>query len=151
MPLRLEKYIGGAESTVHVAEFIRFLISGIVATAGNLAAVWCSRHFAPFEVSLVIGTATGAAISFLMSKFFAFQSRSWARTRGEAARFILVYCVGLAVYWPTSLALRPVLLSLNFRPPLADMVAVLVGASLMTLTSYFGHRFFTYRRTAGVG
>ena len=51
-------------------------------------AVWLTRRFLSFEVALLAGIATAVAISFALSKFFAFRSRSWNRALGEAARFL---------------------------------------------------------------
>ena len=149
MGLRLDQH-NAAANAIDVGEFVRFLISGGTATVGNLATVWVARHFVSFEWSLVAGVASGSTISFLMSKIFAFRSRTWGRARGEAARFALVYGVGLVLYWSVSVAARPMFVIAHVQPQWADMGAVLSGAVVMTLTSYFGHRFFTYRRTLGL-
>lgn len=150
MDLRLDQRNGAAVNVVDIGEFVRFLISGGTATIVNLAAVWVARHFVSFEWSLVAGVAAGSTISFMMSKLFAFRSKGWGSARGEAARFALVYGAGLVLYWLASVAARPMFLAARAPPQWADMGAVLSGAVVMTLTSYFGHRFFTYRRAPGL-
>jgi putative flippase GtrA len=150
MKLRLGQYSGSASGAFDIGEFVRFLISGGAATLGNLATVWVARHFLSFEWSLVAGVVSASTLSFLMSKVFAFRSRTWANARGEAARFVLVYGAGLVLYWLVSVNLRPVLVAAHFQQQLADMAAVLGGAAVMTITSYFGHRLFTYRRSANL-
>jgi hypothetical protein len=50
--------------------------------------VWLTRYFLSFETALLAGIAAAIAISFALSKFFAFRSRSWNGAGGEAARFL---------------------------------------------------------------
>jgi putative flippase GtrA len=148
MSFRLGKYSYGSVKAVDIAELVRFLIAGGGATVGNLATVWVVRHFASFEWSLVAGIAAGSTLSFVMSKLFAFRSRKWNNAPGELGRFALVYGAGLILYWLVSITARQLLVAAHVQPQVADMSAVLSGAAVMTVSSYFGHRFFTYRPTA---
>lgn len=136
-------------SAVDVGEFIRFVISGVAATAGNLCAVWLARRYFSFEVSLLVGIATALAISFMLSKWFAFGSRSWRRAGGEAPRFLIVYAVGCAVYWAVAVLVGQFALAPVLPTNAAEVCGILVGAATMTVTSYLGHRFFTYRTHEG--
>jgi putative flippase GtrA len=91
---------------IDVREFARFILSGVTATIGNMAAVWLARRFLSFEIALLTGIATAITISFALSKFFAFRSRSWNRAVGEAARFLIVYATGCAMYWTVAVFIR---------------------------------------------
>jgi len=141
----------GATSTmvkaaaIDVREFARFALSGLAATTGNMLTVWLTRRFLSFEIALLAGIATAIAISFALSKFFAFRSRSWNRAVGEAARFLIVYATGCAVYWMVAVFVRMFLLAHGMAVEAAEPGGILVGAGTMMLTSYCGHRFFTYR------
>ena len=128
-----------------VREFARFVLSGVTATIGNMVAVWLARRFLSFEIALLAGIATAIAISFALSKFFAFRSRSWNRAIGEAARFLIVYATGCAMYWMVAVIIRMFLLAHGVAVEAAEPGGILVGAGTMMLTSYCGHRFFTYR------
>ena len=86
-------------AAIDVREFARFVLSGVTATIGNMVAVWLARRFLPFEIALLAGIATAIAVSFALSKFFAFRSRSWNPAVGEAARFLIVYATGCVMYW----------------------------------------------------
>ena len=130
---------------IDVREFARFVLSGVTATIGNTVAVWLARRFLSFEIALLAGIATAIAISFALSKFFAFRSRSWNRAVGEAARFLIVYATGCAMYWVVAVFIRTFLLARDVAVEVAEPGGVLVGAGTMMLTSYCGHRFFTYR------
>ena len=82
-------------AAIDVREFIRFFLSGVTATVGNMAAVWLTRRFLPFETALLAGIAAGITISFALSKIFAFRSRPWNRAVGEAAEILDRLCSGL--------------------------------------------------------
>jgi putative flippase GtrA len=134
-----------AVAAIDVREFARFVLSGVAATIGNIVAVWLTRPFLSFEIALLAGIATAVAISFALSKFFAFRSRSWNRAVGETARFLIVYATGCAVYWMTAVSIRMFLLAHGVAVEAAEPGGILVGAGTMMLTSYSGHRFFTFR------
>jgi putative flippase GtrA len=136
-----------ASTALDPREFCRFLVSGALATLGNLGAVWITRPIVPFSAALICGICVGMTISFVMAKFFAFRSRDLSRTRGEARRFVVVYGLGLLLYWCVAVVVRA-LLSEQFRPAVADMAGVVVGAAAMVVTGYFGHRFLTFRSNA---
>jgi putative flippase GtrA len=134
-----------ALATIDVREFARFTLSGVSATIGNITAVWLTRRFLSFEVALLAGIATAITVSFALSKFFAFRSRSWKPAVGEAVRFLIVYATGCALYWTVAVFIRMFLLGHGAAVEAAEPGGVLVGAGTMMLTSYCGHRFFTYR------
>jgi putative flippase GtrA len=126
-------------------EFMRFIGTGVTATVGNLATVWVVGQRGSFGLALIAGSTTGFALSFVLSKLIAFKARSWDRAWVEALRFTLVHVAGAAVYWIVGFAVGRYILSGLLERQLAEVGGAFVGASFMTLTSYFGHRFFTYR------
>jgi hypothetical protein len=91
------------------------------------------------------GSLRPLPISFALSKFFAFRSRLWNRAVGKAARFLIVYSTGCAMYWMVAVFIRMFLLAHVVAVEAAEPGAILVGPGTMMLTSYCGHRFFTYR------
>jgi len=137
---------------INFHEFGRFFITGVVATVGNLATVAGLRGIIVYSYALLAGLSVGLAISFSVGKLFAFRSRSLSGTGGELARFLMVYAFGAAIFWAIGMVVG-VKLAPQFMPPKwAELLGVLAGASVMVVTSYFGHRWFTYahRREATV-
>jgi putative flippase GtrA len=132
-------------AAIDMREFGRFVLTGVIATVGNLAAVWLARQIVAFEIALLAGLATGLTVSFVLSKMFAFGSPSWNRASGEASRFLVVYAVGCVTYWAVAVVTARLAAAHGFAAEIRDIVSALVGAGTMTFTSYFGHRFFTYR------
>lgn len=132
-------------AAVDIREFSRFFAVGIIATIANIAAVWFACFFVSYEIALLAGIAAGVTISFTLSKLFAFSSRSWERAGGEAVRFLIVYALGCAINWGVAVVCGQFLLARGLAPQTAEIGGALVGAGTMVLTSYFGHRFITYR------
>jgi putative flippase GtrA len=128
-----------------IYEFGRFVLTGVTATIANLVAVWLARQVVPLEIALLAGLAAGLTLSFILSKWFAFDSRAWNRATSEAPRFLIVYAVGCVSYWVVAMVGARYAIAHGFAAETADLAGALVGASTMTFTSYFGHRFFTYR------
>ena len=133
------------DAVIDVGEFARFTATGVAATLANLAAVWAVTFYQPFNIALLAGIAAGATMSFLLSKWFAFRSRTWDQTRGEAGRFLMVYAVGCTAYWSVAMIAKSILRKFGMSSTLEDLLSALIGAGVMMFKSYFGHRFFTYR------
>ncbi len=134
-----------------LGEFMRFVLTGLTSTAGNLAAVWISVKYSSYNEALIVGIVVASTISFVMSKLFAFRAHGWRQAAGEAARFLVVYSVGALIYWVVSLTAGTLLLPRLMPKAWAEMGGVLVGAGVMTFTSYFGHRFYTYGNAVAAG
>jgi putative flippase GtrA len=140
-------------AAIDIREFLRFVLTGLVATLGNIVAVWTARRLVSFEAALLAGIVAGLTISFLLSKLFAFGSPSWKRAGGELARFVTVYAASCGIYWAIAVTITWSAVRSGAATRPAEMGGLLVGAATMALTNYFGHRFFTYRtnRRSGMG
>lgn len=133
-----------ARPLVNPHEFARFFVTGVTATVGNMLTVAGLRGVMVYSRALIAGLLTGFAISFVMGKLFAFRSRAMSGTGSELTRFVLVYAFGAAIFWAVGM-----IVGLKIAPQLmprqwAEVAGVLAGASVMVVTSYIGHRWFTY-------
>ena len=130
---------------VDVGEFARFVLTGVLATCANLGAVWLARNVVAYHFALVAGVIAGASVSFPMSKRFAFRSTDWQRSHREFVRFAIVYAGGVIVYWAVAMICGRAILPTLMPRPAAELAGAFLGAGVMTFTSYFGHRYYTYR------
>ena len=136
---------GEPSRAIDVREFVRFVGTGVTSTVGNLAAVWIVGRHGSFGLALLAGSVAGFVLSFVLSKLVAFRARSWRHAWTEALRFTLVFAAGAVVYWIVGFVVGRYILTGVLDRQLAELGGAFVGAGVMTLTSYFGHRFFTYR------
>ncbi len=128
-----------------IGEFARFVVTGGVATLCNMAVVWMSRGSLPVGASFICGLFAGMCASFLLMKTFAFRSNDWSGAKGELFRFVIVYLAGTVLYLIAAVVTEHLLSAAAIPPRLAAIGGVFVGGALMALSSYVGHRHFTYR------
>ena len=140
--------------TIDPAELVRFILSGVISTLANIAAVRLVRFAVSYEVALLAGIVAGLLVSFALTKLFAFGSRSWSRAPGEAARFVVVFLAGCVLYWAAAVTVSRLGLAYGLSSLVAETGGILAGGGVMMVSSYLGHRFFTYRtaqRAVGAG
>ena len=88
------------------------------------------------------------ATAYILAKFFVFE-KSNRRTESEVVRFTIVNIVALFFVWGTSVLLARVIFpALNFTW-YADDIAHIIGVGVPAITSYFGHRYFTFHKVSG--
>lgn len=126
-------------------EFLKFLAAGGVAALVNLATRYIVNRYMPFEAAVVVAYLAGFVTAYALSRMFVFQ-KSGRRRRVEILRFAIVNVVSLIVVWVVSVGLaRVVFPALNFTWHAED-VSHLIGVLAPAVTSYFGHRFYTFAR-----
>jgi putative flippase GtrA len=132
-------------TVIECREFVRFLVTGVTATIGNLSTFWLLRQEHGYNISIASGLVVGMCISFTLSKIFAFRSHSWRKARSEAARFLVIYALGVGIYLLMAMIIGRAILPRFLPQGVAELGGAIAGAASMTITSYLGHRFFTYK------
>jgi len=128
-------------------EFLKFLLTGGLAALVNLASRYALNLVMPFEVAVAVAYMIGMATAYILARVFVFQ-RSDRSIGSEFGRFTLVNLVALALVWAISVGLaRFVFPALAFTWH-ADDIAHLIGVLAPAVSSYFGHRLFTFARRA---
>lgn len=116
---------------------IRFLfVGGINTTVGYgtyALCIFCGLHYVCAQL---ISTIIGVANSYFWNKYFTFRKRS--RSMSEVVRFISVYAVSYAV----NLGLLYVLVD---GLKMSEYLAGVLGLTVTTLVSYFGHNKFSFK------
>ena len=133
-----------------VGEFGRFLLTGGVAAGANVVSRWLLSHAMVYEIAVVLAYLVGMVTAYLLSRAFVF-ARSGRTVADEALRFALVNAVALVQVWAVSVGLaRLVFPAIGFGWHAED-IAHLIGVAIPAVTSYFGHRHFSFshRREGG--
>lgn len=132
-------------SAFATSEFGRFLLTGGVAAGVNVAARWLLSHVIGYEAAVALAYLVGMATAYLLSRAFVF-ARSGRSMADEAVRFALVNVVALAQVWIVSVGLaRLVFPAIGFTWHAED-IAHMIGVAIPAVTSYFGHRHFSFAR-----
>jgi putative flippase GtrA len=143
-----------AGSTGTARQFWTFLlVGGLAALVNWFSRIMFSAQGLPFEVAVVAAYIFGMATAYLLSRMFVFE-KTGRSLAGEIWRFTLVNMVALVVVWVVSVSLeRWILPAINWTWRSAE-VAHGIGVLSPVVTSYFGHRFFTFGKakpTVGAG
>ena len=124
-------------------ERIRFLIVGGINTALGYALFVSFQlsigHVIGYLGSLYLSYAIAIVVAFVLHRRFTFRKARSGNAWIDFVRFIGVYVVSLAI----NTALLPLLVEVVRLDPL---VAQAISVVVTTLISYFGHKFFSFRR-----
>jgi putative flippase GtrA len=129
-------------------QFVRFILVGAIAAAVNIASRVFFSRFISFEYAVTLAFFVGMAIAFALSRHFVFDG-SESRIEGQIARFVIVNLIALVQIWIISVGLADFVfpfIGFTWRP---ELVAHTIGVLSPVVTSYLGHKHFTFRKSLG--
>ncbi|MDR3474690.1 MAG: GtrA family protein [Devosia sp.] len=127
--------------------FIRFLVTGGLAAAVNIGSRVLLSMLMPFGAAVAVAYLIGMTTAYVLARLFVFE-RSGQTVHGEFLRFTLVNLVALVQVWLVSVGLADWLFpALRFTWN-ADLIAHTVGVLSPVVSSYYGHKLFTFRPAA---
>lgn len=126
--------------------FFRFLLAGGTAALVNVGSRVLYSHVMGYLPSVVVAYLTGMVTAFVLNRYLVFDGRG-----GQAGRqfiaFVLVNGVAVAQTVAISFLLGEWLLPGVLRSAsLAQTVGHVVGVLVPVLTSYLGHKHFSFRK-----
>ena len=129
--------------------FIRFLLAGGLAAICNFGSRFLYSMFVDFSLAVVLAFMTGLTVGYLLNKRFVF-TNSGNTPAQEMLWFLGVNLLALAQTWGLSVYLAAWLANDLFAPnPMgnqwAEAIAHGAGVLLPVFTSYWGHRYLTFR------
>lgn len=124
--------------------FVRFLLTGGFAAGVNILARLALSPFVAFEAAVAVAYLVGMVTAYALARLFVF-TPSGQSVGTEFVRFALVNAVSFTQVWIVSVALaRWLFPALGFSWH-ADLVAHVTGVLSPVVTSYYGHKLFTFR------
>lgn len=126
-------------------QFVRYLSAGALAAAANYGSRFVFSLWLPFEVAVVLAFCVGLATGFVLMRGFAFRSSKQPVVR-QAMWYGLVNLLALGQTLLVSVALaRWLLPPLGLASAQAEALAHAAGVGVPVVTSYLGHKYFTFR------
>jgi putative flippase GtrA len=125
------------------SEFLKFLVTGGLAALANLASRYALNLLMPFEAAVVVAYLIGMTTAYVLARLFVFRV-SGRSVASEFRRFAIVNVVALAIVWLVSVGLARLLFPAVGFTWHVDDVAHLIGVLSTAVTSYFGHRLYTF-------
>jgi putative flippase GtrA len=126
-----------------LAQLPRFLLAGGTAALMNFGSRLLFSLCMGFEYAVVCAFFVGLTSGFVLSKRFVFDN-STRRLHHEIVFFVAVNLLALLQTWLLSVYLAG-LLSPVLGAARGEALAHLAGIMLPVISSYFGHKYFTFR------
>jgi putative flippase GtrA len=124
-------------------QFPRFLVSGGVAALANFGSRFLFSVYMSFEYAVTAAFFVGLATGFLLARKFVFHNS--ANSLGmEILYYLVVNLLALVQTWLLSVYLAAELVPV-MGLQIGQASAHMAGIMLPTLTSYLGHKYFTFR------
>ena len=124
--------------------FLRFLITGALAAGVNVATGIFLNGFMLYELAISCAYLAGMTAAFVMARLFVFES-DHGTMQGQYFRFAIVNAVAFAQVWIVSVTLARFLFPFIGFDWHAETLAHMIGVASPIVTSYFGHKLFSFR------
>ncbi len=123
---------------------VRFLFLGGLSAGVNVVARFVLQPLVGFEIAVAIAYVFGMIVAYNLFRIFVFGA-SERGVASEAWRFVLVNLVSLALVWTISVGLARLLLPAMHWTWRADDISHLIGVLSPAVTSWIGHKRYTFR------
>lgn len=138
----------GLSSFDHKAEgrrFARFVTLGACAAAANWLARFPLEHFMSFSAAVIVAYMVGMVIAFTLFSRYVFPA-SPRPLHEQVKFFMLVNIAGIIQVWVVSMTLLYYIFPfIDFTNAAAEPVAHGLAIGVPTISSYFGHKFLTFK------
>lgn len=128
------------------SEFFQFLIVGGFAAGINFISRIGFSELVSYRYAIILAYLVGMITAFLLSKHYVFE-KSGREYKDELRDFTIVNIFAVIQVWLISVGLAEYLFpyfSFTFYP---EEVAHLIGLGIPVISSYFGHKYFSFRKT----
>lgn len=129
-------------------QFVRFLAVGGFAALVNFSSRILLSEFFSFRLAVVLAYIIGMLTAYTLSRFFVFE-KSGKSALNEFYRFTLINLLAIIQVWLISVGLvEYVFPAIQFKF-YEEEVGHLIGLSVPILTSFIGHKYFTFNSSNG--
>ena len=125
-------------------EFLRFLIAGGIAAGANFGSRFIFSMFLDYGFAVFFAYLVGMLLAFLLMRGHVFDAQC-GPLAPQVGKFVGVNLVAMLLTLVISMALARWLLPSFGIVEHAEALAHLVGVLVPVVTSYFGHKFLTFR------
>ncbi|GEO38397.1 hypothetical protein SAE02_25450 [Skermanella aerolata] len=127
-------------------QFLAFLLVGGFAALVNWLSRFYLNDFMSFSAAIVLAYLIGMVTAFVLSRLIVFE-KSGRSAQSDFLRFTIVNVVAVIQVWLISVALAGWLMPWAGFTWHAEEVAHAIGVAVPVVTSYLGHRVFTFGKS----
>jgi len=130
-------------------QFLRFIFAGGFAAAANFGSRFLFNRWLSYEQSIVLAYLVGMLVAFTLMRSQVFKAKNKSLLP-QMIKFVMVNMLAVLQTLGISIGLVrwgfPYIVgNYGFVIPHAEASAHLVGVLVPVVTSYFGHKFLTFR------
>ena len=127
--------------------YLKFLLAAGASVPINLASRVLFSTVTPFGVAIVLSQIVGMLVAYALMRAFVFRS-SGTHWTAELGRFAVVNLFSLAQMWVVSIATLYAILPALGYDFFNEFTAHAVGLLSTSMTSFFGHKHFSFGEKA---
>lgn len=131
-------------------QFLAFVIAAGLSVPVNLLTRVAFSRVMPFEAAVALSHVCGMIVAYVLTRLFVF-SPSGRSVASELARFSAVNGLSLAVTWVVAVGLLRLVLPGLAWVPQPEFVAHFTGLAVSAVTSFAGHKYFSFARGRPAG
>ncbi len=128
--------------------FFKFLIAGGTAAALNFGSRFIFSEFMPFEYAIVCAFFVGLTSGFILNKTLVFGPTD-NTVRTQIGAYVAVNLIALLQTWIVTLLMASALIP-SLGVTIGEALAHLCGIVVPACTSYFGHKYLTFKERVSV-
>ena len=125
-------------------EIYRFLLAGGFAALVNIFSRIIFSNFFSYKLSIIFAFFLGLSTGYLLMRNFVFNLKK-NLIFNQIIRFILINILALIQTLFISICFKYLLNIFFWNNGLADLIAHLIGVLFPVLTSYFAHKYYTFK------
>ena len=129
------------------SEFVRFLAVGGLAAGVNFVSRIVLNEYMSFRWAVFVAYLIGMLTAYVLSRWFVFEA-SGKHPGHEFFYFTLVNLAAVAQVWLISVGLAECLFPAIGFTFFYHEIAHLIGLAVPAVTSYYGHKYFSFRKVS---
>lgn len=127
-------------------EFMQFLVVGGFAALVNFVSRIIINEWVGYRLAVILAYLVGMLTAFILSKIYVFE-KSGRHHWHELRDFTLVNLLAVVQVWLISVGLAEYLFPAMGYTFYAPEVAHLIGLAIPAVTSYLGHKHYSFRKS----
>ncbi|MDZ7661897.1 GtrA family protein [Thiohalophilus sp.] len=127
-------------------EFMQFLVVGGFAALVNFVSRIIINEWVGYRLAVILAYLVGMLTAFILSKIYVFE-KSGRHHWHELRDFTLVNLLAVVQVWLISVGLAEYLFPAVGYTFYAPEVAHLIGLAIPAVTSYLGHKYYSFRKS----
>ncbi|MFO8024394.1 GtrA family protein [Thiohalophilus sp.] len=127
-------------------EFMQFLVVGGFAALVNFVSRIIINEWVGYRLAVILAYLVGMLTAFILSKLYVFE-KSGRHHWHELRDFTLVNLLAVVQVWLISVGLAEYLFPAAGYTFYAPEVAHLIGLAIPAVTSYLGHKYYSFRKS----